>query len=94
VEMGGRCRFVTVAVQAVHRSVVGVHDHHLHRGAGGRGWVDVPGGVMTGGATTEVGGQDVRPVQDRVAVGTRLRIGLAAVGGLVDLYAMVDQTAG
>ena len=93
-DMGGGCRLVPMTVQAVHRGVIGVHNDHLHRGAGGRRRIDIAGGVMAGSATAEVGGQDIRPVQDRVAVGAWLGVGLAAISGRVELNAMVDGAAG
>lgn len=54
-EVGGRRSFVLVAVQAIDCCVVGVHDHHRHGGSCRDGRIDVPGGVMTGGANVMMG---------------------------------------
>jgi len=93
-EMGVRRRLVPMAGEAVDCGLVGVGDNHLHRGADWRRRVDVTGGVVTGAATTEMGGQDVRPVEDRVTVGAGLRVCLGTIGGRVELDGMVDQAAG
>ena len=63
-EMDCRRRLVKMTVQAVDIGVVGIFNDHLHRGAGGCQRVDVTAGVMAGGATTEMGGQDIWPVLD------------------------------
>ena len=68
-----------MAGKAVHRAVVGVLDHIMDQGAGGAHRVNIPAGVVTGGAEGEMGGQDVRPVLDRMAVGTWLGIRLAKI---------------
>ena len=89
-EMGGRRRLVPMAVQAIHGRVIGVHDYHRYRGAGGGQRVDVAAGVVAGSAEVVVGGEDVLPVHYRVAVRAGLRISLAAVCRRVDLDGMVD----
>ena len=93
-EMNGRRRLVKVAVQAVDISVIGVVDDHLHRGAGGCRRVDVAAGVVAGGTTTKMGGQDIGPVLDRVAVGAELRVGLRPIGNRVEHNGVVNRSAG
>lgn len=61
------CLLVLMAVQAVDRAGV-VPDDILHRGADRGLGVDVPEGVVAGGADIAVRLQDIGPVQDRVAV--------------------------
>lgn len=78
--MGGRGLLIPMAVQAMHRGVVRVHDHHRHRDSGGNQGINVPGGIVAGPAVATMGGQDVRPVQDRMTVGTKLGIDLAEIG--------------
>ena len=48
--MGRRRPFVIMTAETVHRVVVGVLDHIMDQGAGGAHRVDIPIGVMTGGA--------------------------------------------
>jgi len=63
-------------------------------------WIRVAGqasSVMAGSAAIDavgVGGQDICPIQDRMAVGTVLRVGLGTIGGDVDFDDMFDAAAG
>ena len=92
--MEGRRGLVTMAVQTVNRAVVGVFDNHPHRGAGCRHRIDITGFIMTGGATTLMGSQDIFEVEYRVAVRAILGIGLGQVGRQVDLDAVIDDATG
>jgi len=97
-QMGGRGLLVHMAVQAVNDvsngPLVGVGNDHGNRGASGGLRVDVAVGVVTGGATTEMGCQDIRPVLDRVAVRAGLGAGLGAVVCEVNHYIMLDAAGG
>ena len=70
--MGRRRQHVLVTGIAVHRCLVGVSNDHLHGGAGRCSRVDVTGGVEARRADPQMFGQDIRPVQDGVAVGAGL----------------------
>lgn len=52
--MGGSCLLVQVAGEAVYGRLIGVVNHHLHGGAGGRDRVDVAGCVVAGGADVKM----------------------------------------
>lgn len=67
--------FVFVAVETVDHSGI-TCDDVLHRCADRDLGVDVPGGIVAGSAYAIVGGQDVRPVLHRMAVGARLQVNL------------------
>jgi len=82
-----------VTSDAVDCRVVGVVDDHLYGGAGGANRVAITAGVMTGGAVIAMGGQNIRPVLDRVAVGARFVINHAQIGCRVDLHRMVNAAA-
>lgn len=73
-QMGCRGCFVEMATEAIDHGVVGGFDDHQYSGAGWCGRVDVAAGVVAGGATTEMGGQDIWPIQGRVTVGARLGV--------------------
>ena len=92
--MDRRRQFIHMTAGAVDNRLVGVVDHHLYSGAGGRGWVDVTAGIVTGGANVQMSKQDVRPVLHRVAVRAGLSINHAQVSDRVDLHGMVNGTAG
>ena len=80
-------QLIPMTIDAVDSRRVGVDDH-LHGGSGRGLRVDVTGCVVTGLAVVSMGGQDIIPVQDRVAMRTRLGIDHAKVCGLVDLHRM------
>lgn len=90
VQVSGRGLFVSMAVQAVNRRLVGIGDNHLHCGAGGRDGVDVASGVVALDATAGlVNGEYLGEIADHMAVGARLRVGLAAVCGRIDLDGVI-----
>lgn len=89
--MDRRRQFILVTVDAVDfGGITVVSDHHLHVDAGAADdlRVDVTGCVVTGLAVIPMGGQDVCPVQDRVAVFARFGIYHAQVAGQVDFNLM------
>ena len=90
VEVCLRRGLVHMAVQAVDWSLISVLNNHFNCGTRGCERVDVAGGIMTGGAASEVGGEDVRPAQYRVTVGAGLRVCLCTVGHRIHLYGMVN----
>ena len=92
-EMGARILLILMAVQAVNRGVIGIHNHHLHSSPGWSYRVDVPAGIMTGATPTKVGGQDICKGSNRVTVRARLAIGLTTIRQGVDLHGMVDSAA-
>lgn len=55
-EMGAGRGFILVAIETVNRSLVGIGNNHGHGCARWHRWVDISGGIMTGGATTKVRG--------------------------------------
>ena len=88
VQMGGRRRLVTMAVQAIDCCVIGVGNNHLHRSASWRQGIDVAAGIVAGAATIGVNrmlDQDIGKSANHMAVGTGLGIGLAAISRRVDL---------
>ena len=88
------CGLVAMAVQAVHRGVVGVLNDLKYCDAAWCNWVDVTGGVVAGGATTEMSGKDIRPVANRVTMRAVFIVGLGTICGQIDLDGMIDQAAG
>ena len=66
--MGRWSRLVDMTVEATDGAGI-ASDDVLHRGADRGLGVDVPGGVMAGGADVQVGAQDIWPVLHRVTVG-------------------------
>lgn len=91
--MNCRRQFVLMASNTVNSSLIGIGNDHLHGDTCGYYRVDIAGGVVTGGAVITMGGQDIRPVLDRMAVGAGLIINHAKVGHRIDLNRMVDNTA-
>lgn len=92
-DMRGWGNLIPVAGQAVNCGVVGVHDDVVNRGAGGGDRVGVTRGVMAGAALAVVGGEDIWPVHDRVAMVARLRIGLAKVANTLE-HGVINNAAG
>ena len=73
-DMGQGGFSVYMTAQAEYWALIGVDNDHLHSGASGRQQADVAVGVMAGDAAISaisMGGQDVVPVQDRMAGGAR-----------------------
>ena len=85
---------VLMAVEAMDGAGGVTADYILHRRAYRGDRVDIPGGVVTGGAGVHMGTQDIRPVLHRVAGGAGLRIDLTEVGGRINCDGMVNQATG
>lgn len=81
---------VHMAIQAIYRAMTRIHNHHVYRGPGGNRGVDIPVRIMAGRAEREVGGHDIRPIKNRMAVGARDGDSLAEIGR-TDLNRMVDR---
>ena len=96
-EVSGRRPLVLMAGQAVDSSLVGITDNHLYRGDSKLGHrIDVALGVMAGAAAINPNGmlgQDLHKGTDDMAIRTRLRVGLTAVGSRVELDGMIEGAA-
>jgi len=96
--MRGWGLLILVAIQAINLvsgcALVGVSDDVPDLGAGWRHRIDVAGGVVAGGASSIMSCHDIRPVEDRVAVGAVLIVGLRLISGQVEFDVMIDRTAG
>lgn len=91
--MNRRGLLVPMAVEAVHRCVVGVVDHILH-GFAWDGWICGQAGcIVAGPAVVGMAAQDILPVEDRMAGGAWPGIGLSNIGSHIDLHAMVYDAA-
>ena len=73
VQVSGRGLLVPMAVEAANNALIGVGNHHGHRGAGGCRRIDIAGGVMAFDTTPcLMDGQDLREVADHMTVGAGL----------------------
>lgn len=96
-DMGVGRFLILMATQTEDRGLIGIGDDHLHRGLGGGEQADFAGGVVAGDAAVVIvgmGGQDAVPIQDCMAFGTEFGVGLAQIGGQIELHGMLNGADG